>query len=236
VRPKPMVEIGGRPLLWHIMSIYSHFGLTDFIVCAGYKGYVIKEYFDRYHLYTSDVTYDLCNDTKTVHRMAVEPWRVTVLDTGAGTGTGGRLKYVRDYLDGGDFYLTYGDGVADIDISKLVECHYQAGRIATVTAVRPPARFGALDVEGDRVVRFEENSRASAGWINGGFFVVSNRVLDYVQDDFTSFELDCLVRLARDSQLTAHYHEGFWQAMDTLRDHRQLEEMWSAGRAPWKVW
>jgi len=236
VRPKPMVEVGGRPLLWHIMSIYAHYGLNDFIVCAGYKSHVIKEYFERYPLYTSDVTYDLRNNVRTIHRVAAEPWRVTVLDTGSGTGTGGRLRYVRDYLDGGDFCLTYGDGVGDIDISKLLDCHYRAGRIATVTAVRPPARFGAIEADGDRVVRFEEKPRASAGWINGGFFVLSGAVLDYVRDDSTSFELDCLVRLAQDCQLTAYYHDGFWQAMDTLRDLRQLEEMWSAGRAPWKVW
>jgi glucose-1-phosphate cytidylyltransferase len=236
VRPKPMVEIGGRPILWHIMSVYAHFGLTDFIVCAGYKGHAIKEYFERYHLYTSDVTYDLRANLRTIHRAAAEPWRITVVDTGIGTGTGGRLRYVREYLDGGDFCLTYGDGVADVDISRLIQCHYAAGRLATVTAVRPPARFGAIDAEGDLVKRFEEKPRASAGWINGGFFVLSNAVLDYVRDESTSFELDTLAQLARDAQLTAYYHDGFWQPMDTLRDIRQLEEMWSAGRAPWKVW
>jgi glucose-1-phosphate cytidylyltransferase len=236
VRPKPMVEIGGRPILWHIMSLYSHFGLTDFIVCAGYKGDVIKEYFERYHLHGSDVTFDLRNNHRTIHRVAAEPWTVTVLDTGDGTGTGGRLRYVREYLDGGDFCLTYGDGVGDVNISKLLECHCRGGRLATVTAVRPPARFGAIEAAGDRVVRFEEKPVASAGWINGGFFVLNNAVLDYVAGDTTSFELDCLVRLATDSQLTAYYHHGFWQAMDTVRDHHQLQEMWSTGHAPWKVW
>jgi glucose-1-phosphate cytidylyltransferase len=236
VRPKPMVEIGGRPILWHIMNIYAHFGLTEFVVCVGYKGHVIKEYFEAYHLYTSDVTYDLRNNVRTIHRIDAEPWRVTVIDTGIGTGTGGRLRYLGDHLEGGDFCLTYGDGVADVDISKLLECHYREGRIATVTAVRPPARFGAIEAEGNRVVRFEEKPHASAGWINGGFFVLNHSVLEYVRDDATSFELDCLVRLAQDCQLSAYYHTGFWQAMDTLRDHRQLEEMWSAGQAPWKVW
>lgn len=236
VRPKPMVEVGGRPILWHIMSIYAHFGCTDFIVCAGYKGHVIKEYFESYYLHTSDVTYDLRTNVRTIHRMDAEPWRVTVLDTGAESGTGGRLRYVRDYLDGNDFFFTYGDGVADVDISKLLEHHSNAGRIATVTAVRPPARFGAIEAEEDLVVRFEEKPRASAGWINGGFFVLSPAIFDYVPDDSTSFELHCLVRLAQDRELTAYYHDGFWQAMDTVRDHRQLEEMWSANRAPWKVW
>ena len=236
VRPKPMVEIGGRPILWHIMKIYAHFGLTDFIVCVGYKGHMVKEYFDAYHLYGSDVTYDLGNNLKTIHRLETEPWRVTLVDTGNGTGTGGRLRYLIDYLQGDDFCLTYGDGVADVDIGKLLECHYREGRMATVTAVRPPARFGAIEAAGNRVVRFEEKPRASAGWINGGFFVLSGAVLKYVRDNSTSFELDCLVRLAQDCQLTAYLHEGFWQAMDTLRDHRQLEEMWSTGRAPWKVW
>ncbi len=236
IRPKPMVEIGGRPILWHIMNIYGRFGLTEFIVCAGYKGHVIKEYFEHYHLHASDVTYDLRCNAKTIHRASAEPWRVTVIDTGVGTGTGGRLRYARDYLDGADFCLTYGDGVADIDIAALLECHRRAGRTATVTAVRPPARFGALDTDGDRVLRFEEKPRASSGWINGGFFVMQHRFLDYVRADSSSLELDCLAEIAKEGQLTAYHHDGFWQAMDTLRDHRQLEELWSAGRAPWKSW
>lgn len=235
VRPKPMVEIGGRPILWHIMSIYASFGLTDFIVCAGYKGHVIKEYFERYYLYTSDVTYDLSANTKVIHRAAAEPWRITIVDTGFETGTGGRLGRVREYLDG-DFCLTYGDGVANVDIPSLIECHYRAGRNATVTAVRPPARFGAIEADGDRVTRFEEKPSASAGWINGGFFVLSREVLKYIRDDSASFELDCLPVLAKEGQLTAYYHNGFWQGMDTLRDVRQMEEMWSTGNAPWKVW
>jgi glucose-1-phosphate cytidylyltransferase len=236
VKPKPMVEIGGRPIIWHIMRIYAHFGLTEFIVCAGYRGDVLKEYFGNYHLHTSDVTFDLRRNTMEIHRVAAEPWRVTVVDTGVETMTVGRLRRIQEYLQGEDFCLTYGDGVANIDIDALIAHHYRAGRLATITAVRPPARFGAIEADGDRVIRFQEKPRGDGGWINGGFFVMNSGVLDYTRDDSTSLELECLMALAQDGQLTAYYHNKFWQAMDTLRDLRQLEKLWATKQAPWKVW
>ncbi len=236
VRPKPMVEIGGRPILWHIMKTYAHYGVSDFVICAGYKGHVIKEYFENYHLHTADVTYDLERQTRTCHRAAAEPWRVTIVDTGLATGTGGRLRRIRDYLPEDPFFLTYGDGVADVNIECLLKSHHEGGRIATVTAVRPPARFGALTTDGNRVVRFEEKPLSSTGWINGGFFVFESAIFDYLGGDDSSLELDGLPRLVAADQLTAHHHDGYWQPMDTLRDVRHLEELWSSERAPWKVW
>lgn len=230
-----MVEIGGRPILWHIMKTYARWGVCDFVVCAGYKGHLIKEYFENYHLHTADVTYDLEHQSRVCHRSDAEPWRVTIVDTGAATGTGGRLLRVREYLDGEDFCLTYGDGVADVDIPLLLESHRRGARVATVTAVRPPARFGAIQAEGDRVVRFEEKP-LSSGWINGGFFVFRSDIFRYIAGDDTSLELDSLPQLVSEGQLTAYHHNGFWQPMDTLRDVQTLEQMWSAGRAPWKVW
>jgi glucose-1-phosphate cytidylyltransferase len=236
-RPKPMVEIGGKPILWHIMKIYSKYGLNDFIVCLGYKGYVIKEFFLNYYLHLADVTFDIGRNTTEIHRGRAEPWRVTLVDTGADTMTGGRLARVRDYLGAEPFCLTYGDGVADVDIGKLISFHAAHGRLATMTAVLPPGRFGALDLAEDGMVKgFQEKPRGDGGWINGGFFVFSPKVIDYIAGDAMPLEDRPLVQLASDGELQAYQHTGFWHAMDTLRDRRQLEAMWSSGNAPWKVW
>ena len=235
-KPKPMVEIGSKPILWHIMKIYSAYGLHDFIICLGYKGYVIKEYFANYFLHMSDVTFDMAQNRMTVHQNFVEPWRVTLVDTGAETMTGGRLKRVRQYLDAGeDFCFTYGDGLASVNISELIEFHRRQKTLATVTAVSPPGRFGALVVEGDKVLDFREKP-AGESWINGGFFVLSPQVLDYIEGDATVWEREPMERLAQERQLSTFLHDGFWQPMDTLRDKNQLEEMWSSGKAPWKIW
>jgi glucose-1-phosphate cytidylyltransferase len=236
VRPKPMVEIGGKPIIWHIMKIYSHYGINDFIVCLGYKGYVIKEYFANYFLHTSDVTFDMERNQMLVHEQHTEPWKVTLVDTGEATLTGGRLKRVAGYLDGDDFCLTYGDGVADIDIGKLIEFHRQHSRLATLTAIQPPGRYGALHTEGQRVLEFREKPAGEGGWINGGFFVLSPRVMSYIEGDGTAWEREPLYRLASEGNLMAYYHRGFWQPMDTLREKNQLESLWASGHAPWNVW
>lgn len=236
LKPKPMIEIGDRPMLWHIMKIYSSFGVTDFIICLGYKGYMIKEYFANYCLHMSDVTFDMALGTMEVHQNSVEPWRVTLVDTGDKTMTGGRLRRVRDYLGDEDFCFTYGDGVANVDILASLEFHRRHGKLATVTAVRPPARFGALDLNGDTVQGFLEKPNGGEGWINGGFFVLSPRVLDYIADDDTCWESEPMQRLATEGNLRAFRHHGFWQPMDTLREKRQLEEYWNLGNAPWKTW
>jgi glucose-1-phosphate cytidylyltransferase len=236
-RPKPMVTIGGMPMLWHIMKIYSAQGLNDFIICLGYKGYMVKEYFANYSLHMSDVTFDLANDSMEVHRNHAEPWRVTLVDTGEATQTGGRLRRVRHHIGDEEFCLTYGDGVADIDLARLRACHRAHGRLATVTAVSPPGRFGALALDDDDgVTRFAEKPKGDGGLINGGFFVLSPRVIDYVDDDATLLEREPMERLSAEGQLSAYRHDGFWQAMDTLRDRNQLEALWSEGRAPWKIW
>jgi glucose-1-phosphate cytidylyltransferase len=235
VRPKPMVEIGGKPILWHIMKIYAAHGIEDFVICLGYKGYLIKEYFANYYLHTCDVSFDLSRGSMEVHRSATEPWRVTLVDTGENTMTGGRLQRVLPYLGDEDFCFTYGDGLADIDISSLVAFHRAQGRLATVTAVQPPGRFGALDVDGDRVRRFEEKPRGDGAFTNGGFFVLSPLVARYLQGDATVWEQQPMISLARDDQLSCYRHAGFWQAMDTLRERTHLEELW-AGEAPWRVW
>ena len=235
-RPKPMVEIGGRPILWHIMKIFSHYGINEFIICLGYKGYVVKEYFSNYSLHLSDVTFDLANRNTTIHRSGVEPWKITLVDTGDLTMTGGRLKRVRPYVGDEPFFLTYGDGVADIDIQALGAFHARHGADVTVTAVQPSGRFGALLVDGDAVRGFQEKPQGDGGWINGGFFVVHPRVLDRVAGDTTIWEREPLESLAADGQLHAYRHLGFWQPMDTLRDKRHLEELWATGRAPWKLW
>jgi glucose-1-phosphate cytidylyltransferase len=235
-RPKPMVEIGGRPILWHIMKSYSAHGVNDFVVCLGYKGYVIKEYFANYFLHMSDVTFDMKNNKMDVHQASAEPWRVTLVDTGDDTGTGGRLKRVRGYLGDEDFCFTYGDGLSDVDITKLVAFHRVQKTLATVTAVQPPGRFGTVDIEKNRISRFEEKPPGEAGWINGGFFVLSPKVCDYIGGDSAVWERDPLERLAREGQLAAYTHRGFWQCMDTLRDRVQLEDLWRAGKAPWKTW
>lgn len=236
-KPKPMIEIGSRPILWHIMKIYEHADITDFVICCGYKGYMIKEYFSNYFVHMSDVTFDLADNSVEVHRRRAEAWRVTLVDTGEATMTGGRLKRVAAYLGDDDFCFTYGDGVADIDIGALVAFHRAHGRLATITAVMPPGRYGALDVEADGGVRrFMEKPRGDGGRINGGFFVLSPRVLDYIDGDATAWEEAPLTRLAEEGQLMAFPHDGFWQPMDTLRDKNQLEALLAAGKAPWKRW
>ena len=237
LKPKPMIEIGGRPILWHIMKCYSAHGVDDFIICCGYKGYVIKEYFANYFLHMSDVTFDMANNRMEVHERYAEPWRVTLVDTGENTLTGGRLRRVRCYLkDEEAFCFTYGDGLADVDIRALIAFHRRHGRLATVTAVQPPGRYGALVRDGEAVRGFMEKPRGDGGWINGGFFVLSPKVLDYIEGDATSWEGEPMRRLAATDQLRAFEHRGFWQPMDTLRDKNQLEELWASGRAPWKVW
>jgi glucose-1-phosphate cytidylyltransferase len=236
VRPKPMVEIGGKPILWHIMKIYSAHGINEFIICTGYKGYLIKEYFANYFLHTSDVTFDLGKNTMEVHARHAEPWRVTVVDTGDATMTGGRLRRVREYLQEAPFCFTYGDGVADVDISALIAFHKTHGCEATLTAVQPPGRFGALDTEGTRIARFQEKPQGEGAWINGGFFVLQPSVIDRIPGDNTVWERGPLESLAHDKQLHAYKHTGFWQPMDTLREKVLLEDLWSSGKAPWKKW
>ncbi|MEO8926813.1 MAG: glucose-1-phosphate cytidylyltransferase [Caulobacteraceae bacterium] len=237
VRPKPMVEIGGRPIIWHIMKIYSAHGLNDFIVCLGYKGYLIKEYFSNYFLHMSDVTFDLAKNSVEIHQNSAEPWRITLVDTGAEAMTGGRLKAIRPYLDEDEpFCFTYGDGVADIDIGALIDFHRNHGKRATLTAVAPPGRFGAMEFNGDLVTHFREKPDGDGGRINGGFFVASPSVLDLVEGPETVWEREPLERLAVGGELAAYHHHGFWQAMDTVRDKTLLEGLWSAGAAPWKIW
>ncbi|MCW2316259.1 glucose-1-phosphate cytidylyltransferase [Rhodoblastus acidophilus] len=237
VRPKPMVEIGGKPVLWHIMKIYSAHGFNEFVICLGYKGYYIKEFFSNYFLHMSDVTFDTRANRMEVHREMAEPWRVTLIDTGEKTMTGGRIKRIRDYVGNDDmFALTYGDGVGDVNLTEQVKFHRRHGRLATVTAVRPAKRFGLLNLEGDRVVAFSEKPEGEGGWISGGFFLLSPSVLDRIAGDDTTFEREPLAGLAADDQLRAFMHPGFWAPMDTLRDKIVLEELWSNGEAPWKIW
>lgn len=236
VRPKPMVEIGGRPILWHILKIYSAHGINDFIICCGYKGYVIKEYFANYFLHQSDVTFDMASNQMYVHNQNAEPWKVTLVDTGDSTQTGGRLLRVASYLGDEDFCLTYGDGVGNVDITASIEFHKQHGGEATMTAVQPPGRFGSLDITGHRVDRFLEKPVGDGGWINGGFFVLKPSVLKRIAGDATILEKEPLESLAKDGQLHAWHHKGFWQPMDMLRDKQLLEDLWAAGKAPWKAW
>lgn len=237
LRPKPMIEIGGRPILWHIMKLFSHYGFNDFVVCLGYRGYMVKEYFANYVLHNADLTVDLAKGDVEYHATKSEPWRVTLVDTGLESMTGGRLKRVASYLDPNEpFFLTYGDGVADVDLRALVEFHKAHGREATVTAVAPPGRFGALDIVEGRVERFIEKPPGDQGLINGGFFVLDPKVLSRIEGDATTFELEPLIGLARDGQLMARRHDGFWAAMDTLRDKNTLETLWASGEAPWRVW
>jgi len=236
-RPKPMIEIGGKPILWHIMKIYAHYGFNEFIVCLGYKGYAIKEYFSNYFLHQSNVTIDLKNNSMEIHDSKVEPWKITLVDTGLNTQTGGRIKRVQKYIEDETFMLTYGDGVADIDIKKLVEFHKSHGKLATITAVQPSGRFGALDLDSnDNVLDFKEKPKGDKAWINGGFFVLETEIFDYIKGDETYWEREPLENLARDGELVAFKHIGFWQPMDTLRDKKQLEEFWISGKPPWKIW
>ncbi len=236
LRPKPMIEVGGKPILWHIMKIYSAHGINDFIICLGYKGYIIKEYFANYFLHMSDVTFDMQTNQMEVHEKHVEPWRVTLVDTGENSMTGGRLRRVKDYLSDSSFCFTYGDGVSDIDIGQAIKAHKEAGKIATVTAIQPPGRYGALDIEHNLVKRFQEKPAGDGAWINGGFFILEPSIFNYLQSDSDSFEADPLMRLAREGQLNAYQHKGFWQAMDTLRDKNYLDSLWLQGNAPWKIW
>ncbi len=236
VRPKPMVEVGGKPVLWHILKSYSHHGINEFVICLGYRGYLIKEYFANYFLHMSDVTFDLAENRMEVCHRHCEPWRVTLVDTGDQTQTGGRLKRVREHLDDDTFCFTYGDGLADVDIGASVRFHREQKRLATLTAVQPAGRFGALDIEGQRISRFEEKPQGDGSWINGGFFVLEPEALKYIENDTTVWEREPLETLAREGQLSAFKHRGFFQPMDTLRDKTRLEALWQSGQAPWKVW
>jgi glucose-1-phosphate cytidylyltransferase len=236
LKPKPMIEIGGKPILWHIMKIYSGHGINDFVICCGYKQYLIKEYFANYFLHMSDVTFNLRTHSMEVHEHHAEPWRVTLVDTGEQTMTGGRLKRVRGFLDGEDFCFTYGDGVADVDIGALIAFHQAHGKLATLTATQPPGRFGALRLAQDEITTFQEKPQGDNTWINGGFFVLSPKVIDYIDGDATVWEREPMERLAREGQFAAFRHNGFWQPMDTLRDKQHLEELWRSGAAPWKIW
>jgi glucose-1-phosphate cytidylyltransferase len=236
LRPKPMVEIGGKPILWHIMKIYSSHGINDFIICCGYKGYVIKEYFANYFLHSSDVTFDMQNNKMEVHQVSAEPWKVTLVDTGEKTMTGGRLKRVRDYIGEDDFCFTYGDGVSDINISDSINFHKKSNKLATVAGVQPPGRFGSLKISGDKVTSFHEKPHGDGGWINGGFFILSPKVIDLIEDDKTTWEDEPLEQLANTNELNAYLHRGFWQPLDTLREKNLLEKLWHSGEAPWKTW
>lgn len=231
-----MIEIGGKPILWHIMKIYSSHGLRDFVICLGYKGYLIKEYFANYFLHMSDVTFDLSTNSMEIHQNTSEPWRVTLVDTGDETMTGGRLKRVQKYLGNDNFCLTYGDGVSNLDLSALIRFHDAQGTLATLTAVQPPGRFGALNLDQHKIVGFQEKPQGDGGWVNGGFFVLSTAVLDLITGDSSVWEREPMEHLAARGQLSAFFHRGFWQPMDTLRDKIMLEELWATGAAPWKSW
>lgn len=236
LKPKPMIEIGGKPILWHIMKIYSAFGIHDFIICLGYKGYIIKEYFSNYFLHLSDVTIDMRHNEMEVHHKKAEPWKVTLIDTGNETQTGGRLKRVAPYIGDETFCFTYGDGVGNIEISRLIDFHKKSGKLATLIGVQPPGRFGILEVEGDLVTAFKEKPRGEEGWINGGFFVLEPKVIDYIDGDDTIWERYPLETLGGERQLNVYKHRDFWMPMDTLRDKNRMEELWVSGEAPWKVW
>lgn len=236
-KPKPMIEIGSMPILWHIMKSYYKFGVNEFIICAGYKQHIIKEWFANYFMHTSDITFDFTGDDKIIiHSKRAEQWKVTVVDTGLETMTGGRLKRIKNYIGDEPFFMTYGDGVADVDIDKLLAFHNSHGRLATMTAVKPSSRFGVLDLDNDMVKAFREKSEIDSGWINAGFMVLSPKVLDYVKDDSIMFEGEPMERLAQEGQLMCYKHNGFWQCMDTLRDKELLERLWNDNKAPWKVW
>jgi len=234
--PKPMVEIGNRPILWHIMKMYSAYGINDFVICCGYKAFMIKQFFANYYLYTSDVTFDVKGNKVEIHEHKNEPWKITLVDTGEETGTGGRLKRVKNYLGDETFCFTYGDGVSDISIKELVEFHKKQKTLATITAVQPPGRYGYIDVSNERAAKFIEKPHGDGGWINGGFFVLEPASIDYIASDSTNWEREPLEKMALDKQLSVYKHHGFWQAMDTLRDKNALEKLWETGNTPWKVW
>jgi len=236
LKPKPMIEIGGKPILWHIMKTYASYGINEFVICCGYKGYMVKEYFANYFLHMSDVTFDMKNNSMEVHHKFVEPWKVTVVDTGLNTMTGGRLKKIKEYVDDGTFCFTYGDGLSDIDISKLISFHKNQKTLATVTAVQPPGRFGVLDIQKEKISNFIEKPKGDGSWINGGFFVLEPQVFDYLDDDKSIWEKEPLEKLAKDNQLSAYKHNGFWQPLDTLRDKNYLDELWNSNNASWKNW
>lgn len=240
LKPKPMIEIGGMPILWHIMKHYSHFGYNDFIICCGYKGYVIKEYFSNYFLHRSDVTFDFrCSGTMSIHSNVSEPWKVTLIDTGLETKTGGRIKRIEEYVDGNNFMLTYGDGVSDVDLNVLMENHLSdSARVATITTIQPGGRFGVIEMDNNshRILVFKEKNKEDGGWINGGFMVLSTKIFDYIENDYTDFERTPLEKLAQEGKLGAHKHHGFWQCMDALRDRMLLEEMIETNQAPWIIW
>jgi glucose-1-phosphate cytidylyltransferase len=236
IKPKPMVEIGGKPILWHIMKIYSHYGFNNFVICLGYKGYVIKEYFANYFLHMSDVTIDLKNNKMEIHNVKAESWKVTLVDTGLNTMTGGRIKKIQSYIGNETFMLTYGDGVGNINIKELLDFHKKHGKYATLTAIQPSGRFGALDLNDSEIKAFKEKPKGDGAWINGGFFVLEHQIFDYIEGDETIWEREPLENLAKDGQLMAYKHKGFWKPMDTLRDKRELEALWQSGNPPWKVW
>jgi len=236
VRPKPMIEIGGKPILWHVMKIYAAHGINDFVICLGYKGYLIKEYFANYFLHMSDVTFDMAKNKMEVHQNSAEPWKVTLVDTGDQSMTGGRLKRIRKYLDEEDFCFTYGDGVGDVDITAIIAFHKKMKTLATLTAAQPPGRFGALNIRSGKIMTFQEKPQGDGGWVNGGFFVLSPKVHDYIKGDQTVWEAEPLQRLAAEGQLSVYQHKGFWQPMDTQRDKNYLEELWNSGKSPWKIW
>jgi glucose-1-phosphate cytidylyltransferase len=236
IKPKPMIEIGGKPVLWHILKIYSAHGINDFIICLGYRGYIIKEYFANYFLHMSDVTFDMQHNEMHVHQKFAEPWKITLVDTGESSMTGGRLKRVKNYLDNEDFCFTYGDGVGDINIAALLDLHSRSETLATVTAVLPDGRFGAIEHENNRVKGFIEKPKGDGNWVNGGFFVLSPKVLEYIKDEQTIWEQGPMQKLAADAQMSVYFHKGFWQPMDTLRDKNHLEKLWESGNAPWKIW
>lgn len=237
LKPKPMIEIGGFPILWHLMKIYSHFGHTEFIICCGYKGYVIKEYFANYFLHNSDITFDMKTNAMKVHQNSAEPWKVTLIDTGESTMTGGRLKRVKDYLTPGeDFCFTYGDGVGNVNLNELIAFHKEQKTLATLTATQPPGRFGALNLNGNIIRGFQEKPVGDGKWINGGFFILNTKVIDYIEGDQTTWEREPMENLAKEGQMSAYKHHGFWQPMDTLRDKNLLEELWQKNQAPWKIW
>ena len=235
LRPKPMVEVGGKPILWHILKSYSHHGINEFIICCGYKGYMINEYFATYFLNTSDVTFHMDSNNMEIHKQNTEPWKVTLVDTGEATNTGGRLARVGEYLDK-TFCFTYGDGLADVDIKKAITHHRKKGQKATLTAVQPPGRYGSLSLDGDQILQFQEKPDGDGGWINGGYFVLEPSVLDLINGDSIAWEKEPLERLAKEQQLNAYFHQGFWQPMDTLRDKQRLEKLWADNQAPWKLW